>query len=123
MKFLRLSSFLVCLCSVLFVSKSWAALTPAESDKMNGSDAPSFSATTVDGKTISLEDYKGHPILLNFFASWCPPCRQEVGELLKIDEKYASSGLAIIGAATDSKWITDTLPDKEKNDVTTTLFS
>ncbi len=118
MKFFK-RCFLATVLLITFLGlNSWAALTPAESDKMNGYDAPGFSATTVNGKTVSLEDYKGQPILLNFFASWCPPCRQEIGELLRIDEKYASSGLAIIGAATDSKLITDTPPDKEKSDVT-----
>lgn len=96
---------------------AWAALEPSESDEFTGQDAPLVSFQTLVGDSLSLEGFKGHPILLNFFASWCPPCRQEIAELMKLHKKYSPDGLVIIGAATDSKMMPETSREKERNDV------
>jgi len=48
---------------------AWAALAPAETDEFNGQTAPGFIVQTIDGSTIDLKNYHGHPVLLNFFAS------------------------------------------------------
>ncbi|MBI1870868.1 MAG: TlpA family protein disulfide reductase [Chlamydiae bacterium] len=96
---------------------AWAALKPSESDEFNGQEAPLFTFQSLGGDSLSLEGFKGHPILLNFFASWCPPCRQEVSELMKLHKKYSPEGLVIIGVASDSKLIPETSKDKERSDV------
>ena len=96
---------------------SWAALEPAETNDFNGKTAPGFSVSTLGGKKISLAEFKGHPVLLSFFASWCPPCQKEIGELMKMREKYRLQGLEIIGAATDSKMIPETTAAQEESDV------
>jgi thiol-disulfide isomerase/thioredoxin len=95
----------------------WAALQPSETDQFNGQQAPDFYVETLKGEDVSLAALKGKPVLLNFFASWCPPCRAEIGELMKLRQQYAKSGLTIVGAATDSKLIPDTPPFQEKRDV------
>lgn len=112
MRFFLITIVLIAACSI-----SWAALEPDETDRFNGQMAQDFSATSLKGDSISLGKYKGQPVLLNFFASWCPPCRQEIGELMKLYEKYGSHGLQIIGAATDSKMIPETSAAKEESDV------
>ncbi len=91
------------------------ALTPAESDEFNGKPAPAFSLPAIQGGSVSLKDFAGHPMLLNFFASWCPPCRAEIGDLIKLHKQYKERGLIIVGFATDSKLGSST--EEEAKDV------
>ena len=57
-----------------------------------GDKAPDFVCTTVDGKTIDTKELKGKVIMINFFATWCPPCKKELPVLQKnIAEKYANN--------------------------------
>ncbi|WP_433742268.1 TlpA family protein disulfide reductase [Falsibacillus pallidus] len=51
-----------------------------------GEAAPNFSLTTTQGKNVSLQDYKGKRVLLNFWAPWCPPCKMEIPELEKFSK-------------------------------------
>jgi len=105
--------------SFLVSGKSSAALVPEESDAFNGKIAPAFSFRAINGDQFSSQNFAEHPVVLNFFASWCPPCREEIGDLLKIYSKYRDRGLVIVGAATDAKLIADTSAEQEKNDVAT----
>jgi len=50
--------------------------------------APNLRLKTIDGHTFNLEDYKGKVVLLNFWATWCPPCRQEIPDLIKYQRAY-----------------------------------
>jgi peroxiredoxin len=102
-----------------FADKSSAALTPEESDAFNGKTAPEFSLQPTLGGQVTSKNFAGHPMLLNFFASWCPPCREEIGDLRKIYGKYKDRGLVIVGAATDAKLLPDTSAEQERKDVAT----
>ena len=66
-----------------------------------GLPALSFSAKTAAGKPIKLEDYRGRVVLLDFWASWCAPCRQEMPNVKKIYGKYQDKGFEIIGISLD----------------------
>ncbi len=59
--------------------------------------APDFSLTTFKGTTISLEDLRGKPIVINFWASWCPPCRVEAPLLERTWRAYKNRGLIFLG--------------------------
>ncbi|MDD5084968.1 MAG: TlpA disulfide reductase family protein [Candidatus Omnitrophica bacterium] len=60
-------------------------------------ETPDFSLMDTDGKAITMSSFKGKsPILIVFFATWCPPCRREVPELIKIYDKYSKRGLRIL---------------------------
>ena len=61
-----------------------------------GQPAPDFQATTVDGKTVRLSDFKGKPVWLTFGASWCQPCRAENPDIKAVYEKAKASGLEVL---------------------------
>lgn len=69
------------------------------------SSAPIFAATfeDVNGKPVALADFKGRPLVLNFWATWCPPCRKEIPDLVEIQSQYGERGVAIVGVAVEEK--------------------
>jgi thiol-disulfide isomerase/thioredoxin len=73
----------------------------AEASQMRGKPAPAFTLVTLDGKKVSLSDYKGRPVLVNFWATWCGPCKVEMPWFEEFNKQYAAQGLAILGLADD----------------------
>jgi thiol-disulfide isomerase/thioredoxin len=69
--------------------------------KMTGKAAPAFTLTTLDGKKVSLSDYKGRPVLVNFWATWCGPCKVEMPWFEELRKQYASQGFEVLGLADD----------------------
>jgi cytochrome c biogenesis protein CcmG/thiol:disulfide interchange protein DsbE len=61
-----------------------------------GSPAQDFTATTVDGKKVSLSSYKGHPVWLTFGASWCAPCVAEAPDIEAAHQKFKPEGVVVL---------------------------
>ncbi len=67
-----------------------------------GETAPNFSLTDKDGKTISLSNMKGKYVLLDFWASWCEPCREENPDILKMYNEFKGKGFTVLGVSIDT---------------------
>ena len=61
-----------------------------------GYPAPAFVFHLADGSTVDLRDYRGRPVILNFWATWCPPCRQEMPDLVRLYQAHKDEGLVIL---------------------------
>jgi peroxiredoxin len=68
---------------------------------MNGQAAPDFTLETLEGKTVHLSDFKGKGVLLNFWATWCQPCKIEMPWFAELQKQYGPQGLQIVGVAMD----------------------
>ncbi|HZP60950.1 MAG TPA: TlpA disulfide reductase family protein [Opitutaceae bacterium] len=96
MKFPLLTSlFAAALAVALFVTPLRAdPVTPAQ-------PAPGWTLKDVNGQPVSLSQFKGKVVVLDFWATWCPPCRSEIPGYVKLQEKYKGKGLVIIGVSVD----------------------
>ena len=66
-----------------------------------GASAPDFSVTNLDGQALHLADLRGKRVILNFWATWCPPCLEEIPNFIKLHQETSSTGVVIIGLTTD----------------------
>ncbi len=62
----------------------------------NGTQVKNFTLKDLSGKSVSLDQYKGKVVVLNFWATWCPPCRQEMPEFNELSKEFAKSGQAVL---------------------------
>ena len=68
-----------------------------------GAPAPDFALADLDGNPVRLADYRGRPLIVNFWASWCAPCVEEIPELQAAVAEHRSHGLAVIGIVYDDR--------------------
>jgi cytochrome c biogenesis protein CcmG, thiol:disulfide interchange protein DsbE len=65
------------------------------------SAAPGFRLPDLTGKMVSLESYRGEVVLLDFWATWCPPCRMSIPELIRLQAHYGEKGFTVLGVSMD----------------------
>ncbi len=66
-----------------------------------GDSAPGFTVTTDSGRTISLDNFGGKLLVLHFWATWCPPCVEEIPSLNEFQRQFAASGVVVVGVSVD----------------------
>ena len=75
----------------------------SDSNPIVGSTAPAWSLKDVGGKTVSSADFKGKVVLLDFWATWCPPCRMEIPDFVELQKTYGEKGLVVVGVSLDEE--------------------
>lgn len=91
-------SFKVIQLLVLSIALSFSALVSAESVNQK---APEITLPGMDGKTVKLSDFRGQVVMVNFWASWCQPCRTEMPYIEDIYKKYKKIGFTVLGVNVD----------------------
>ena len=91
------------LAPLLFVSLAVPACMSGEPPTLRSGDpAPDFTAASLpDGSPVSLSDYGGHALLVNLWATWCHPCREETPYLQAVYERYRDEGFRVLGVSVD----------------------
>jgi thiol-disulfide isomerase/thioredoxin len=73
----------------------------ATGSKLQGQLAPDFALPSLEGRTLKLSDFRGKAVLLNFWATWCEPCKVEMPWFVELQNKYGPQGLQVLGVAMD----------------------
>jgi len=82
---------------------SFITLLPACQGKADEAHAPGFSLLNLSGDLVSLSDYRGKVVLINFFATYCPPCRVEMTDFVNLQKMYAKKGFTVIAISVDNE--------------------
>jgi len=81
----------------------WAQIAPWDIEKLPGTKAPGFSLPDLTGKTVTSAAFRDKVMLINFWATWCAPCRGEMPALDRLQKQFEDKGLAVIGISIDSE--------------------
>jgi peroxiredoxin len=74
---------------------------PGHQSEMKGQAAPEFALESLDGKTVRLSDFRGKAVLVNFWATWCQPCKIEMPWFEEMQKQYGPNGFQVLGIAMD----------------------
>ena len=86
-----------------------------------GQTPPPFTLNDLSGNAISLSDFSGDVVILDLWATWCPPCRKEIPFLVSLYDEYKDQGLSVVGVALDQGGASVVAPFVEANEVTYTI--
>ncbi|MGA2896536.1 MAG: TlpA disulfide reductase family protein [Acidobacteriaceae bacterium] len=88
---------------------SAASYAYTDQSPLRGKPAPAFTLLDLNGKKVSLSDFKGRPLVVNFWGTYCAPCKIEMPWLEEFSKKYAADGLQVVGVTYDSEVGRDTI--------------
>lgn len=77
--------------------------TDADNKSVVGQPRPGFALPDLEGEVRDISDWDGHILAVNFWATWCAPCKEEIPEFVELQEKYREQGVVFIGVALDSQ--------------------
>ncbi len=100
MSFISLSARIL-LVTIIIAASFLAAPAPVDAAPRTGQPVPNFKVISTTGQTLSLNNYRGHVLVLDFFATWCQPCRQSIPHLVEMNRKYGNQGLQVLGLSMD----------------------
>lgn len=86
--------------AVLFSVLPWAT-ADGEQEASQSQLAPAFNLTDMQGNAVSIEGLKGKVVLVNFWATWCGPCRQEIPDFVELQKEFGDRGLVVLGFSVD----------------------
>lgn len=78
---------------------------------------PDVTVTTMDGQTLDLDAQQGSVLLINFWATWCAPCLQEIPDLIELQDRFGDRGLTIVGVALDQEGASVVQPFMERHNI------
>jgi len=113
----HLAIFMICIAVVVcgLVSCNPKADSAAS---ISTNDAADFTLKDLNGNDFSLSSTKGKVVILDFWATWCPPCRMEIPHFQALHKQYGDKGLVIVGVALDQGGVRDVKPFVKSNGVT-----
>ena len=100
--------------SIAFASSALSAPPADAMNAGNAASAPNWELKDLDGKTVRSSDFKGKVVVLDFWATWCGPCRAEIPNFVALRKKYAPEGLVVIGASVDEGGASTVKPFTQK---------
>jgi peroxiredoxin len=99
--FRRLRLYAAALAAALLLAACSAPETSHLKSEEARKTAPDFSLKDADGRTVQLSDYRGKVVLLNFWATWCDPCRIEIPWFIEFERQHKGQGFAVVGVSMD----------------------
>jgi cytochrome c biogenesis protein CcmG/thiol:disulfide interchange protein DsbE len=92
---------------------------PGVSDRL---PAPDFTLKDLDGRDVRLTDFRGQVVMVNFWATWCPPCRAEIPDFIELQSQLGPKGLQIIGISLDDEGAAKVAPFASQNRINYTML-